>query len=284
MRYARTVIESFVDLTYRGLPLGRRIKLTQVRPSTGYLEMPTPMPVGTSIAIATDDGLALDAVVTQIYEQVGGSDRVPGMIVRPALADETAASWWKARVALPEATAPTAPQRAKPMTVRPRSHTVPQPIATPLTTEVTATKELSVYVAETLTTEVTATKELSVYVAEMPSAAAPAPESGKRTMVMDAVHQDLLAELTASDSGGLEHLVRSTGEHEVVDDGKRTMLMDSVDPAALGLDVSTSGPARAISQSDVTDDEPDGNGDGDKPKGTPPSGVPSGVKKRKKKR
>ncbi|MBA3391569.1 MAG: hypothetical protein H0T89_02940 [Deltaproteobacteria bacterium] len=284
------MIESFVDLTYRGLPLGRRIKLTQVRPSTGYLEMPTPMPVGTQIAIATDDGPALDAVVTQIYEQVGGSDRVPGMIVRPAITDEAAATWWKARVALPEATVATAPQRAKPLTVRPRSHTVPQPpqseapTTTPLTTEVTATKELSVYVAETLTTEVTATKELSVYVAEMP-AAAPAPESGKRTMVMDAVHQDLLAELTASDSGGLEHLVRSTGEHDVVDDGKRTMIMDAVDPATLGLEGLTagaSGPQRAISQSDVTDDEPEGNGD--KPKGTPPSGVPSGVKKRKKKR
>ena len=45
----RLVSESFVDLTYRGLPLGRRIKLTQVRPSSGYLELAAPMPVGTAI-------------------------------------------------------------------------------------------------------------------------------------------------------------------------------------------------------------------------------------------
>jgi len=50
------VNESFVDLTYRGLSLGRRIKLTQVRPSSGYLELPSPMPVGTLVAISTDDG------------------------------------------------------------------------------------------------------------------------------------------------------------------------------------------------------------------------------------
>ena len=41
------MIESFVDLTYRGLSLGRRIKLTQVRPTSGTLELVSPMPVGT---------------------------------------------------------------------------------------------------------------------------------------------------------------------------------------------------------------------------------------------
>jgi hypothetical protein len=94
--------ESFVDLTYRGLALGRRVKLTEVRPSTGYLEMPAPMPVGTSIHVATDDGHAFDAVVIDIHEQVGGSDKPPGMRVKPAFGDDRATAWWKERVALPE--------------------------------------------------------------------------------------------------------------------------------------------------------------------------------------
>jgi hypothetical protein len=109
--------ESFVDLTYRGLTLGRRVKLTEVRPSTGYLEMPAPMPVGTPIQVATDDGLAFEAIVVDIHEQVGGSDKPPGMRVRPAFGDDRATAWWKERVALPElpprkvvaAAVPTAP-------------------------------------------------------------------------------------------------------------------------------------------------------------------------------
>ena len=89
--------ESFVDLSYRGLALARRVKLTQVRPSTGYVEMPTPMPVGTHVAIATDDGVAIEAVVTEIHEQIGGATHTPGMLVKPAL-EGAGADWWKARV------------------------------------------------------------------------------------------------------------------------------------------------------------------------------------------
>src|SRR5450755_4900087 len=95
--------ESFVDLTYRGLVLGKRVKLTQVRPSTGYLELPTPMPVGTSIGIASEDG-AFDAlaIVTESIEQVSGRDGVSGMTVRPRLDGDAMKSWWKAKVALPD--------------------------------------------------------------------------------------------------------------------------------------------------------------------------------------
>lgn len=92
---------SFVDLSYRGLALARRVKLTQVRPSSGYVEMPAPMPVGTSIVIATDEGVSIDAVVAEIHEQVGGATRTPGMLVQPALSG-AAAEWWKAHVVEPD--------------------------------------------------------------------------------------------------------------------------------------------------------------------------------------
>jgi hypothetical protein len=132
--------------------------------------------------------------------------------------------------------------------------------------------------AETPTsTEITATKEMSVFVPPAPPALAEQDE--KRTMVMDAVDQDLLAQLSQTD-GVVEHLVRRTGEHAVIDDGLHTTVMDAVDPAALGLDVSASGsmPAATSSGGTPASDE-DGEGEGDKPKGNP-----SGVKKRKKKR
>jgi ABC-type antimicrobial peptide transport system permease subunit len=75
------VSESFVDLTYRGLPLGRRIKLTEIRPSTGYLELPAPMPVGTTFAIATDEGLAIEAIVAGVHEQAPWMSLSPGVAI-----------------------------------------------------------------------------------------------------------------------------------------------------------------------------------------------------------
>jgi len=96
------MIESHVDLTYRGLPLGKRVKLTQVRPSTGYLETAVPMPVGTAIGITTDDGVIVEATVSEICEQVTGSDKTPGMVVKPKLEADAARSWWKARVEMPD--------------------------------------------------------------------------------------------------------------------------------------------------------------------------------------
>ena len=104
--------ESFVDLTYRGLALAARVKLAEVRPSTGYVEMPQPMPVGTAIAIATDDQIALEAVVIAIHEQVAGSERPPGMLLRPQLDDDARRAWWEQRVTLPEIEKPRPPRPA----------------------------------------------------------------------------------------------------------------------------------------------------------------------------
>ena len=123
--------ETFVDLTYRGLPLGRGAKLVEVRPSTGYVELPQPMPVGTSIALVPPDGPALTAEVIGVHEQVGGSERPPGMVVRPALADDAARAWWNERVTLPEV------EKAKP----PRSPAQPQPLPQVVVVQKRVTKQ-----------------------------------------------------------------------------------------------------------------------------------------------
>lgn len=238
------MIESFVDLTYRGLSLGRRVKLSQVRPSTGYLETPAPMPVGTHIQIATDEGLALEATVTGIHEQTGGSDKAPGMTVAPQLASEALEAWWRARVAYPDEVkaAPVVGRTPSQVTVRPRSHTTPEPIPAMLAAEQEPPNGKTIAMA----------------------AVVPEPEPEvKATTVMNAVDQELLESLSRP-SGEIDQLVRSTGEHEIVDDGKRTTIMDAIDPAALGLDMSASGSFPAITDEDsgpmptITDDKKPG--------------------------
>lgn len=254
------MIESFVDLTYRGLSLGRRVKLSQVRPSTGYLETPAPMPVGTLIQIATDEGVALDATVTGVHEQTGGSDQAPGMTVAPKLAGEASEAWWRARVTYPDEVkvAPAVTRAPSKVTVRPRSHTTPEPLATmtPVEPDLAGGKTIAMQVAEP---DQAATDVIPV-IAE-----------GKPTMIMPAVDQALLESLTRP-SGEIEQLVRSTGEHEIVDDGKRTTIMEAIDPAALGLDFGGSGTFPAVSDEDSGPTE--GNGDDKKP----------GAKKKRKRR
>jgi hypothetical protein len=255
VRYDRGVIESFVDLTYRGLSLGRRVRLSQVRPSAGYLELPAPMPVGAEIAIAAEDGTAFDAVVTGVHEQVAGSDRTPGMIVTPALAAEAAAAWWAARVSLPDddALRPRAigPGRSRPATVRPRSHTPPTP--PPLqgeTTEAT-TDEVPTIIAD-LDARVTAAAGL----APARPDADPRPDGDRnamRTMVMPLSEIEALTAESAEDGGETDPgIVQPTGDRAMIDDGKPTVMMPPVDPA------QDTGSA----ESDA-DGDPDADGDAD---------------------
>jgi hypothetical protein len=234
--------ESFVDLTYRGLPLGRRIKLTQIRPSSGYLELPAPMPVGTSIAIATDDGVSISAIVAQIHEQIGGSERPPGMVVAPALADAAAAAWWQERVTLPESEASeAAPQ---PVVVLPRvrgSGTTPPPI--PTTSPAQTSPAASAPAASGAATP--------AHTPAVAAPSAPAPET----------------ELGASDS-----------DAPIEDDGKKTVMMESVDLSALGLEAGASAQLSASSVAAAAEEEAEadeGEGEGDAGEGEADAAAPT---------
>jgi len=94
---SRAMSDAFVDLTWRGLDVGRRVKLHAIRAGSGYLDHGTPMPVGTVLVIKTDDGVEIPATVRRVHEQVGGSAETPGMQVVPTL-EGAAAAWWLARV------------------------------------------------------------------------------------------------------------------------------------------------------------------------------------------
>ncbi len=198
--------ESFVDLTYRGLALGKRIKLTQVRPAAGYLEMPTPMPVGTTIGIAVEDGVVLEATVAEIHEQVGNSDHVPGMLVKPKLDADAARAWWKERVSIPDEPALPAADADGKVTVRSRRMSeggVPDLIDDGRNTAVMS-------VIEDTATATAVEEKTTIAAATDPS----------------------LPRVTAE--------IAAVADTPIVDDGKRTMMMDAVDLAALGLDPAAS--------------------------------------------
>lgn len=103
--------EAFVDLLYRGLPLGSRARMSQFDALHAYVELPTPMPVGTLIAIQAEGG-PISAHVIEISEQTAGSERPPGMRIRPVLDGEAKLAWWAQASGDPSmaSRAPDAPQ------------------------------------------------------------------------------------------------------------------------------------------------------------------------------
>ena len=214
--------ESFVDLSYRGLGLGKRIKLTQVRAATGYLEVPAPMPVGTTLGIATDDGVLLEVTVTEVHEQVGGTDKPPGMVVKPKLEADAARAWWKQRVSLKDEKMPAASADGK-VTVVSRRNTADN-----------AVPELMDDGRNTAVMEVVDDTKVADLPADGPT---------------DRSVPSISAEMAA---------VRDSNPN-LVDDGKRTMMMDAVDLAALGLDPSTSSPSlpAATDSGQFPADDPD---------------------------
>jgi hypothetical protein len=84
--------EVFVDLQVRGLPLASRVRLSQMDASLGYLELSTPMPVGTMVSL-DGAGPPLTAIVVEVHEQSAGVDR-PGMKIRPVLDAHVKVAWW----------------------------------------------------------------------------------------------------------------------------------------------------------------------------------------------
>lgn len=251
------MIESYVDLQYRGLPLARRVKLTSVRPREGYVEMAAPMPVGTAIRLATDEGVAIDARVIAVTEQPASAPDAPppGMQIEPVL-DGAAGSWWAVRVALPDA--PPAPKRMVIQATQPVA--IPAAVLAPPPPSNTALAPAAPHVAagppagkrEPTLLDTMATIPMPVIGDDELEA-----DQGKRTVVMDAVVAEELLELVAADSNPRMPPV-------IVDDGQRTQVMEAVDLSALGLDTNASGSLRAITQTDPEGDESKPNAAGKK--------------------
>jgi hypothetical protein len=219
------VIETVVDLTYRGISLGRGIKLTQIRPTSGYLELAAPMPVGSELALIADDGFTVAATVTWVHEQVAGSDRVPGMIVAPRLAAEGATTWWQARIVLPDDQPRPALPRNRPVTVRPRSHTQPTPGSQgPAQAMPAIIADLGARIAAASGVAPTPVPQV------VPAAEPVEPQTTEMTVI----EQQPIALHGAAEARDLA--MKQTGDHAVIDDGHNTMIMDVIDPASLEAD------------------------------------------------
>jgi hypothetical protein len=89
--------EQFVNVTCRGLEVGKSLKLLDFGPSTAFLEAATPVPVGTPLEITTDNGLTIAARVVRVQEQVAGAETAPGMRVAVELGSK-AKGWWAEQV------------------------------------------------------------------------------------------------------------------------------------------------------------------------------------------
>lgn len=89
--------ETFVDVSSRGLEVGSRLHLSEIGPTSGYIEHALPLPVGAELRVEAEDGVGFGVVVVRVQEQVGGAERAPGMFVRVVEMSQAAESWWKER-------------------------------------------------------------------------------------------------------------------------------------------------------------------------------------------
>ncbi|MEO8548760.1 MAG: hypothetical protein ABI678_02260 [Kofleriaceae bacterium] len=206
--------ESFVDLTYRGLALGRRAKLTQVRPSSGYVELPAPMPVGTAIGIASEDGALFEVTVIDVKEQAGGTEGPPGMTVRPRLDGDVAKKWWQSRVDLPDVVKPEAAPVIGIVRSKRSSHAgaVPELVDDGRNTAVQQAID-----PDKLDVELNKDTQLIPVMDSNPAMPA-IQDDGKRTIAMDAVDLAALGLDPATSSGSIPTFKDDDGEGD--DDSK----------------------------------------------------------------
>lgn len=98
--------EQFVDVTCRGLEVGKSLKLLDFGPTTAFLEAAAPVPVGSPLEILTDAGVTIRARVLRVQEQVAGAEMPPGMRVAAVELGGKASSWWQEQVSRPDPVIP----------------------------------------------------------------------------------------------------------------------------------------------------------------------------------
>lgn len=94
--------EQRVDVSYRGLEVGRGLQLSHVGPRTAYLALDAPMPVGSELQLAVTDGPRITVRVLRVQEHARvlehAGELPPGMRLGVIGLDEEARAWWEALV------------------------------------------------------------------------------------------------------------------------------------------------------------------------------------------
>jgi hypothetical protein len=120
--------EALVDLSYRGLVLGKRVRLLQVGPRSAYVAHDAPMPVGTELVLTVDESLAIRAEVARVREG-DSKDGPAGMWLWADAAEQRARVWWDAHVSADDPRIPE-PEGGRVRTEAPVV-TVPEPAPAP---------------------------------------------------------------------------------------------------------------------------------------------------------
>jgi hypothetical protein len=153
------------------------------------------MPVGTTIGIATEDGVLIEALVAEVREQTTGSDKPAGMIVKPKLEADATRTWWKQRVTVTDEPPPPRADADGRVTVTKRG---PDSAVPELVDDGRNTAVMDV-VEDTPETSDPSLPRISAEIA----AQNPIVDDGKRTMMMDAVDLEALGLNPASSSGSM---------------------------------------------------------------------------------
>jgi hypothetical protein len=93
--------DALVDVSYRGLVLGKRLRLLQVGPRSAYVACDVPMPVGTELVLAVDETVIIPAQVARVRE-ADSKDGPTGMWLWTDAAEARAQAWWDAHVSAPD--------------------------------------------------------------------------------------------------------------------------------------------------------------------------------------
>ncbi len=104
--------DQLVDVSYRGLPVGTSVALRDFGPSTAYLEVADPMPVGSVVDVTNDGGEGFSARVIHVREKTDSAPHA-GMRISVEELPEAVQTWWSGQVSQedpPTATAAPPPE------------------------------------------------------------------------------------------------------------------------------------------------------------------------------
>lgn len=90
---SRMADEQIVDVTYRGLVIGERLRLRPLDALAAHIEYASPMPVGTELVVVGEGGVRLPVRVARVHERHDGATEPAGMRVA-ASAPEVIWPWW----------------------------------------------------------------------------------------------------------------------------------------------------------------------------------------------
>jgi hypothetical protein len=95
-----------VVVRYRGLEVAKGLTMEGVGPSTAFLPLEEPLPVGTMLELSNDAGVSVSVSVLRVHERVGRGDGAVGVRVAASGLSGDAHAWWQELVSGVDPTIP----------------------------------------------------------------------------------------------------------------------------------------------------------------------------------